>query len=145
MQYCHVFVYIPFGLNFFSSHNLPQGGFRHLVIMVFYITVGPESLFLTRTKKVLLIGSSSLFLITSCNFLLQVFFRVFLSKLTMQPFIFQLSSFSSLFQDVLNSFLLTVSSLSISPVILTPCSKTSQEFLTYNSKLFSSPHTTLKT
>ena len=59
----------------------------------------------------------------------------------MQPFSFQLSSFSSLFQDVLNSFLLTVFSLLSLPVTITPCSKTSKKFLTYHSKLFSSPLT----
>ena len=56
----------------------------------------------------------------------------------MQPFSFQLSSFSSLFQDVFNQlnwqfphFLYTLP--------LTPCSKTSQEFFTYHPKLFFPP------
>ena len=149
LQYCHVSVYIPFGLTFqlhsqtiwftlssFSPHYPHKGDSRGLVNMVSVTRLvlrawpaqisAPVCIFKSAFRNQLQVS-------LAC-----VFSGIPLKNWPCSSFSFQLWSVSLLFQRCLHSSLLTVSPLLISPVTFTPCSKTSKEFLTYPLKLFSS-------
>ena len=151
LQYCHVSVYIPFGLTCqlhsqticftispFSPRYLHKGDSHGLAVNMVSVTW----LVLRACSWPAQLSASVWIFNSAFRYLLQVSLTCVVLGISLKNwpcslFSFQLSSFSSLFQDVLNSFLLTVSSLLILPVTITLCSKTSKEFLTYHSKLFS--------
>ena len=154
LQYCHVSVYIPFGLTCqlhsqticftispFSPHYVHKGDSHVLAVNMVSVTW----LVLRACSWPAQISASVWIFNSAFRNLLQVSLTCVVPGISLKNwpcslFSFQLSSFSSLFKDVFNQLNWQFPHFQYT-LPLTPCSKTSQEFFTHHPKLFYSPLT----